>query len=360
MRCLGPLLLWLPAAAGAQDATSGAPAPDAGADAGPNLGAVASLVDTVFLKMAQEANAECVRAAERKEYARALAACRRAHDAAPRDPEIASNFAYLQHLLGNVAEARRLYRLTLRLAPGRKDALLRLARLLTRTGASAAELKEAGQVLVRARERGGNDPRVVLEQARLAARQGRVGDAERLYIERLDLDVADDALYLELGDFYRDRGRPDDALRWYRRVQDPDGPLQRAAKRIRDIEIERRARAYGWKRPTRAIPEQATTLRTQARAALGQGQLQEAARMLEAAVQTAPLFAAAHADLAEVHQAGGDTKRAGLAYLRALVLDAGNADVLARLAALHTQLQRTAEAVWCLLHRGHRADRSMA
>ncbi len=299
--------------------------------------------------MAREANQAGIDATQRKDFPAALVAFRRAHEAAPGDPEIATNFAYLQHLLGNHAEAKRLYRLTLRLDRDRHSAYINLAELLMRRGASAADLKEAHAVLTRARSRLGNDAEVVLQQARLAARQGRAGEAERLYRKRLDLDVATDALFLEVGDFHRDRGRPEDALRWYRRVQDPDGPLQKAAQRIREIDIERRARSYGWKRPTRAVPEQAVTLREQARASLRQGQLEDAGRMLEEAVGMAPLYAAAHADLGDVHQARDDGLRAELSYLRALTLDAGDADVLSRLATLYGRQQRPAEAARCLL-----------
>ena len=341
-----------PAVGGAQDAgvaPPGTTSADAGPDAEPNLGEVTTLVDSVFRKMAREANQAGIDATGRKDFPAALVSFRRAHEAAPEDPEIANNFAYLQHLLGNHAEAKRLYRLTLRLDRDRRRAYINLTELLMRRGASAADLTEADEILTRARSRLGNDAEVVLQQARLAARRGHAGEADRLYRKRLDLDVANDALYLELGDFNRDHGRPEDALRWYRRVQDPDGPLQKAARRIREIDIERRARSYGWKRPTSAVPEQAVTLREQARASLRQGQLEDAGRMLDEAVAMAPLYAAAHADLGDVHQARDDGLRAELSYLRALTLDAGDADVLSRLAQLYGRQQRPAEAARCLL-----------
>ncbi len=332
-------LLLLPAVLGAQDA---------GTDAEPQLGEVTATIDVVLRKMAREANQAGIDATQRKDFPTALAAFRRAHDAVPDDAEIANNFAYLHFLLGNHAEARRLYRLTLRLDGGRRVAHINLTELLMREGAGPEELREARGVLRRARDRLGNDAEVVLWQARLAARQGRTREAERLYSEWGELDTGGDPLFLEIGDFYRDTGRPEVALEWYRRVKGTAGPLQAAAQRIRDIEIERRARSYGWKRPTRAVPEQAQTLREAARAALRQGQLEDAARMLDEAVAMAPLFAGAHADLGDVYQARDDGLRAELSYLRALTLDAGDADISSRLAALYTGQQRPAEAVRCL------------
>ena len=337
------LLALIPALTWAADADS-----DAGADAAPNLGGVSALAESAIREVAREANEAGLAATQRKDFPAALVQFRRAYAASPDDPEITNNYAYLQFLLGNHVEAKRLYRLTLRLDARRRVAYVNLVELLMRRDATREELAEAETVLQRARDQLGNDPEVVLNQARLAARRGQVRVAERLYRQRIALKKGDDALFLEVGDFHRDRGRPEAALEFYRRVKGKGARLQTAALRIREIDIERAARRYGFTPGTREVPEQAVTLREQARAALRAGQVEDAARMLTEAVALAPLYAAAHADLGEVHVAADRGESAELSYLRALALDSGDADVLSRLAKLYSRQQRPAEAARCL------------
>ncbi len=333
-------LLHLPALA--QDAG----APDAevtDATAGP---AMAEVFDDAIKNLARSKNREALAAFERKDFPTALTAFRQAYDLDPHDAEITNNLAYLYEILGNRAEAERFYRETLAMDGRRSIAHLNLADLLTVDGADEGRLEEAAQLLVRARELRGNKPGIVRRQAELAARRGRFAEAERFYQKLLALQPADDALALSVGDFYRAYGKDDEALRWYRRVEDPDGLLKDAARRIRAIEVERAAKRYGWTRPTDEVPAQARALAERAAAMARQGELEAAEGLLLQAVDQAPGFAAAHADLGEVHARLDRPADAERDLLRALAYEGANPDHVRRLARLYATQKRAGEAAW--------------
>ena len=281
-------------------------------------------------------------------YPEALAAFREAHALDPTDPEITNNLGYLHHLLGNRIDAERYLRETLRLHPHRAAASDNHAELLAEDRAAPPRLAEAADLLARLRLLRGNDPAIIRRQAHLATRRGQFDAARRFYDARLARAPADDALALELGDFYRALGEPDRALDWYRRVRSPDGDLTEAARRIRELEIEREARRFGWVQPTGEPPPQARTLLERARAALGARRPDDAARLLEEATTLAPDFADAWHALGDAHAARGDDTPAEIAWLRALVIDAAHADAARRLGELYRRRERWPDAALML------------
>ena len=321
-------------------------ATDAGASDASTSPPLAEVFDEAIRNLARSKNREALRAFERKDYPAALALFRQAYDLDRLDPEITNNLAYLYEVLGNRGEAERFYRETLAMDAKRSIAHLNLADLMALEGADDARLAEAADLLARARELRGNQAGIIRRQAELAARRGRFAEAERFFQELLERAPADDALALTLGDFYRAFGKDDEALSWYRRVEDPDGLLKEAARRIRTIEVERAARRFGWTRPTDAVPPQAQALADRAAAMIRQGQLAEAEPLLLQALEQAPGFAAAHADLGDLYRRQGRPVEAEQALLRALAYEGANAEHVLRLARLYAGLQRSGEAAW--------------
>lgn len=342
------LALLLAGAAHAEDAGPdaglldlGPPDPaDAPPDAGRPLGAI---FDQAARAAARDRNRIGLAHTAEHRYPEALAAFREAHALDPTDPEITNNLGFLHHLLGNRIDAERYLRETLRLQPQRAVALDNLAELLAEDRAAPARLAEAAELLARLRLLRGNDPAIIRRQAQLAARRGQFDTARRYYEARLAQAPADDGLALELGDFYRALGEPDRALEWYRRVR-ADGELGDAARRIRELEIEREARRFGWVQPTGEPPPQARTLVERARAALGARRPDEAARLFDEALALAPDFADAWHGLGEARAAAGDDPAAEIAWLRALVTDAGHADAARRLGELYRRRERWPDA----------------
>ncbi|MDD5308637.1 MAG: tetratricopeptide repeat protein [Deltaproteobacteria bacterium] len=297
--------------------------------------AMTGVVDEAVRKLAEARNAEARKLMRKKDFPGALERLKDAYELDPSSAEIAGNLAYIYALLGNNAEAERLYREALALEPDRFVTYLNLADLLGRKAEAPERLAEAATLLGKARELRGNQPKVILRQARVATLRGLFADAERFYQEYLARQKADDALRVEIGDFYRDLGREDEALSWYRQVSDADDIGQEAAKRIFELEVERQARSFGWTRKPEAVPDQARLLATRGRIELNQGRLDEAERLLRQALSLAPGFAMAHADLGDLERRRGRETEAELCDLRALALDHGNAEFHARLADLY-------------------------
>jgi Flp pilus assembly protein TadD len=286
-------------------------------------------------QLARERHADGMRQFHKKDYPRALQFFQDAYALDPRNAEIVNDLAYLYQVLGNVAEAERLYRETLALAPDRAIARTNLADLLHHKGAPAERLAEASQHLARARELRGNRPGIILRQARVAVSRGLFDEAARFYREAVTEKTPGNALRIEIGDFYRDFGRDDDALVWYRQVAGDEELSRTAAQRIWKLGVEREVRRYGWQRTPAQIPASARTLANKARLLFNQGRLADAERLLRRALRVAPHFPQARADLGDVLRDTGRREEAELAYLRALAFDQGNAEIYARLGKLY-------------------------
>ncbi len=330
--------------------------PDAGAlppDSGPALGA---MVQDTFQRLAESRLAEGIDHFEAKRFPEALASLRGAYellrDSPPtssaqvdRRTELAYRLALTYQTLGDHRRALIHYRETLSRAPKHTNASLQLASLLAEPDATDAALEAAARLLTNARQRAGNDGRIIGRQARLAARRGRFDEARRHYDSLLLRGAPTDALALEIAAFYGDFDRPDEALSWYRRVRGPGESLAKAVREIATLRAEREARRFGWTRPSTEIPQKARGMLERARGAQEAGRLGDAERLLEEAVRVAPSYSAAHAALGAVHLARGQVERAETAYLRAVALNGSDADAARQLGAFYESRRDWGQAV---------------
>ncbi|HEX2677390.1 MAG TPA: tetratricopeptide repeat protein, partial [Polyangiales bacterium] len=302
-------------------------------------------VDTAVARLIEQARADARAALAKKNYAAALKSLESAHELDPTSVETTLQLADLQVLLGHAERAEALYRELIALAPDRGSAHAALADLLAKDASKPERLKEAGDLYARARELLGNDASLLLRQARLAATRGLSDEAERTYQSYLQSTRPDDALRLELGDFYRDEGKPDEAARWYREVSSGER-ARLAAQRIFELEVDREARRYGLSRPDTASDAQARALAAKARVQSAQGQKKPAEALLREALRSSPGLASVHADLADLLRETQRDDEAELEYLRALALDGTLPDVPLRLSQLYLAAQspRAAEA----------------
>jgi len=310
-----------------------------------------------FSKLARMRNQHALRLFEEKKYPEALEAFREAQEMNPEDAEIANNLAYLLQVLGNHEEAEGWYRKTLELEPERAIAVLNLADLLAaETGAgpeAEARLEEAASLLVKARELRGNQRKVILRQARIATRRGRFEAGVRFWRELQKNHPLDDRLRLEIGDFYRSFGREHEALEWYRSVRQGGETKKQAARRERQIAVDRDARRLGWLPGPEAVSGQARILTTRGRLLTEQGEHEEAERILREAIALAPTFAEARAAYGAVLQAAGRPDAAELAWLRALALDHGAPEAHARLGRLYLAAAEGSRAPEAVLFLGN-------
>ncbi|MCP4677681.1 MAG: tetratricopeptide repeat protein [Deltaproteobacteria bacterium] len=315
---------------------------DAGLESG-----MTALLDDAIEKLAKARNEEGLERLSKKDYPSALKLLKEAFELDPEDPEIANNLGYIYYLLGNDDEAERLYREVLKLDPNRYTTHLNLADLLGRDGEPLVRLEEAARLLVRARELRGNQHKVILKQARVDRLRGAFQSAERFYKKYLVKRKPTERLRIELGDFYRDLGRTEEALSWYRKVRDEEEIGKQAAGRIWEIEVERQAKRFGWTRLPETIPAKARRLAGKGRILLNQGKHAQARRLFEEAVALAPGFSMARADLGDLFNDTGRRRDAEISYLRALAVDHGNAEIYVRLGELYLddpQGKRAAEA----------------
>ncbi|HKP58759.1 MAG TPA: tetratricopeptide repeat protein [Polyangiales bacterium] len=335
---------WLAALLAASVSAQEPPAPDAG----PDPGELSSLLDTAVVRLAAQARADAQRWLAQKRYPEARQALETAHELDPRDFESAERLAELESMLGHTERAERLYRELLRLAPERAGNYLALGDLLLRDRNRPERLAEAAQLYDHAQERLGSDDQLLLRRARLSAAHGAFAEAERAYQAALSRGPLDDALALELGDFYRDAGRQEDALAYYRKVSGQQAPL--AAQRAFELEVEREALRYGLRGRDDAAEAQAHAVVQSARKLRASQQLTAAEAMLREALAKRPAQAELRAELAELLVASGRAEAAELEYLRAIALDGSQPEVFLRLSELYLGEKplRAAEAAWLL------------
>ncbi|MDJ0764024.1 MAG: tetratricopeptide repeat protein [Myxococcota bacterium] len=297
---------------------------------------VTGLPDDALKKLAIKKNEEALERLNQKDYPGALALIQAAYDLDGENPEISGNFGHIYALLGNDQEAERLFRKSLEQDKDRFATHINLADILGREGENATRLTEAATLLERARELKGNRADVILKQARVAKLQGADNEAERFYGAYLENLRPTDRLKIEIGDFFRDLGRTDEALTWYQKVRDEKDLGKEAASRIWDIEVERQARQFGWSLPPDTIPTKARTLASKGQVQLNRRRFKEAERLLKGAVDLAPGFAKARTHLGDVYRATGRVHEAELAFLRALAME-NNAETCYRLGTLYLE-----------------------
>ncbi|HMI91062.1 MAG TPA: tetratricopeptide repeat protein, partial [Polyangiales bacterium] len=326
----------------------------AGQDAGTTAEPELALLDDSVARLAESARQSAQALLAAKDYPGALKALQQAHELDPKHAGAAVQLGELYALLGNYPRAEQIYRAALALDAENPAPYLGLSELLARDKHDPARLNEAAGLLARARELRGNDPAVILRQARVAALSGRFDDAQSAYLAYSELAGRDDEIKLEIGDFYRAFDRTDDALRFYRAVGGTPEAAKNAAQRIFELDAEREARALGLAQLSQKdepIAAQARELAQKARMLQGRGERAEAERLVRRAISLAPGFGAARAELGDLLRAAGRSADAELEYLRALALDPTQVDVHLRLAELYladAQSERASEAALIL------------
>lgn len=306
-----------------------------------------------FAKMARLRNQEAIRYNEKGDFPKALEALRAAHNLAPDDAEIINNLAFLLDKLGNHGEAEEFYRLAIELDPNRYVAHINLADLLYQKEESEESLSDIAQLLTRAREIKGNRPSVILRQARVSARRGRFQEAQRYYREYRALTELTDEKRVEMGDFYRDFGRREDAARWYGEVTGETEAAKQAAQRLWQMATEQEARRFGWRPHRETVPASARELAARGRIQRQQRTFGEAERLFREALDVAPQFAKARLGLGDVLRDTDRIDEAELEYLRALAIDSRNAEIHVRLGELYLESEsrrRAGEAALFLSH----------
>jgi tetratricopeptide (TPR) repeat protein len=297
---------------------------------------ISALVEETLRTLARGRLEDARRRLAARDYPGALQTLQEAWRITEDDPAIALELGGLHRLLGNPDEAARFYREVLRLEPERAAAHQALGEILARPGASDATLRAAADHLSTARSLVGQSADLARAQARVAHARNRTEDAERFYREAVAAAEPDAALRLEIGDFYRDAGRTDEARSWYRGVTGDEPAAQEAAKRLFELDVEREARRLGWSPATDARPSpEARRLVERARRMRAQGRVRDAETVFRQVLRIAPAMGMARADLGDLLRDSGRPAQAELEYLRALALDREHPEILARLGRLY-------------------------
>lgn len=285
------------------------------------------------------------------DYAGALAALRELQALDEGDSDLHADLATTYHRLGNATMAERHYRRALEDARPPLPLWVGYADLLIERGGQG--IQAAARLLVRAREAQGNMHALILRQARLEALLGNVERAEQYYEQaRIAVDVSDDGIrqaLLELGDLYRDMGRPLDALAVYRQIEGPE-----ATSRSQEIDIAMQARRFGWGRPA-AASDRVLALFNRARTFVERRRFKEALAVLGEVQSLDPTYAAAWMVQGDIAATQGHTRDAENAYLRSLAMDQGSIEAHEKLAQIYRQEKRFAEAA-LLLERAVQLD----
>jgi Flp pilus assembly protein TadD len=305
-----------------------------GANAGVDPAIVQSL-DEAMKKLAQKRNADGVKASGESDFASALGFFQDAYELDPSNAEFAGNLGYAYYRLGSLKEAERLLREALILDPDRFATYLNLAEIMVREGEPIPRIEEAERLLARADELKDNNARVALYRARAASLSGKFEEAERFYERYIGRRDPSDKALLEIGDFYRSFGRSDQAMLYYRKIAGDGKSAKEALARIRGIEIANLAGQYQWSRGKEAIPPEAKLLTAKGRVLINQKKYAEAEELFSKVLSLAPGHTDARIGIGDLYQKTGRTSQAELAYLRALSLDAGNAEIYERLGKLY-------------------------
>jgi tetratricopeptide (TPR) repeat protein len=308
-------------------------------------------LDESVARIAEAARRSAEELLARKDYPGALKALQQAHELDPKHAGAATRLAELYALLGNYARAEQVYREALALDPEQAAPNLGLAELLARDKHDSLRLAEAASLLARARELSGNDPAIIVRQARVAASAGHFEEAERDYAAYVERAGESDELRIELGDFLRDFGRTEQALAYYRKVSPSLAPARVAAQRIFELDVEREARELGLAQKDDAIPEQARAWLQKAQRLAEGGMPAEADRLVRRAISLAPNFGEARAELGDLLRAQKRPLEAELEYLRGLALDPSDVGLHVRLAELYladAESERAGEAALVL------------
>lgn len=300
---------------------------------------LAERLEDAMARLAEQTKADAMESLEARDYPTAFELLNRAQAIDPDDPAVNHQLGRLHMLLGQRAEAEQHLRRALAAEVGGAVAGLALADLLAEPPTTEPGLVEAASLLRAARLRSGPDPTIVLRQARVAAARGHFEEAQQFYAgyQTLQPDVSN-ALRLELGDLHRDHGHKEEALGWYRQIDAGDPARQRqAAQRIFELSAQREAEHLVLASQSPEVVRHARQQVSQARMLIAEGKLERADELLHTAITAAPLFAPAHAALADVSAARAEQGSAEIGYLRAIVLGAGEGQTYASLGTLYAR-----------------------
>lgn len=321
----------------------------------PQLSQLPETVDTsvaedlaaAILKLAGEKNELGKKLLKKYKYPDALNAFREAFELDSTNAEIVNNFGYVHALLGNVEDARKYYLESIKLNDERAIAYINLSDLLVESFPDdERELADSSQLLVKSRELLGNSPKVILRQARLEVQRGHLIEAERFYKEYLVLRRPTEKLKLELGDFFRDMGKTDEAVQWYTSVADEKvKPL--ADGRIWELEVEAQSVRLGWQGPE--VSKKAQRLAHNARQLFNEKKYHQAEQLYLQTLQNSPTYAGAMAQYGDLLYRVGRVREAELTWMRALVIDRDNPALYAKLAQLYLTLKNSNQVSWAVV-----------
>ncbi len=287
----------------------------------------------IMKREAVEKNSSGLKLLKKKKIPEALSLFKEAFELDSENAEIINNLAYAYYLLGSYDEAEKYYLKTIELDSTRVVAFINLADLLS---ISASENKEAGSrafsYLVKARELEGNTPRIILRQARVEVARLNFVSAERFYREYLKIRKPSNVLKLELGDFYRDIGRLDQAIGWYKSIKRGHFK-QKAHDRIWNIEVQKQSVSFGWSPPE--VPQKAKELLRSGRKLFIKHKYHRSERLYKRALFIAPAYPEAMSAYGDLLYRTGRRAKAELYYLRALSLLKEDPDIYFRLARMY-------------------------
>lgn len=308
---------------------------------------VAEDVQAAIDKLAKEKNDQGKKLLGKYKYPEALIAFREAHTLDSDNAEIVNNYGYVHSLLGNFDDAKKYYEMAIALDPHRSIAYLNYSDLLMEYSAEdEKQLANSADLLVKARELLGNSPKVILRQARLEVLRGRLVQAERFYKEYLVLRRPTETLKLELGDFFRDMGKTDEAVDWYQSVNSEKvKPL--AEGRLWELEVEAQSVRLGWQGAE--VSAKSERLAHNARQLFNEKKYAHAEQLYLKVLKNSPTYAGAMAGYGDLLYRTGRVRDAELSWLRALVIDRDNPALYAKLAQLYLARKNSDQAGWAVV-----------
>ncbi|MBN2671920.1 MAG: tetratricopeptide repeat protein [Deltaproteobacteria bacterium] len=304
-------------------------------------------VEAAIEKLAREKNEQGKKLLKKYKYPDALTVFREAYELSPENAEVVNNYGYVHALLGNVEDAKKYYEEAIALDPERAVAYLNYSDLLMESSPEdEKQLANSAALLVKAREIFGNSPKVILRQARLEVLRGHLVQGERFYKEYLVLQRPTEKLKLELGDFFRDMGKTDEAVEWYKSVKaEAVKPL--ADGRLWELEVEAQSVRVGWQGPE--VSEKAERLANNARQLFNSRKYAQAEHLYLQALKNSPTYAGAMAGYGDLLYRTGRVREAEMSWLRALVIDRDNPALYAKLAQLYLTRKNTDQAGWAVV-----------
>ncbi len=308
---------------------------------------VAEDLKAAIANLAREKNEQGKKLLKRFKYPEALASFREAYELDPQNAEVLNNFGYAHALLGNFEDAQKYYEESILIAPDRSVVYLNYSDLLVEFfPEDEKSLSNAAALLIKARELLGNSPRVIIRQARLEVLRGQLPEAERYYREYLVQRKPNDKLKIELGDFFRDMGKTDEAIQWYESVKD-EPTLAIAEGRLWEMEVAAQSVRLGWQGDK--VSPQSERLAASAQKLFNAKKYVQSERLYRQVLKESPIYAGAMAGFGDLLYRTGRVHDAEMYWLRALVIDRDNPSLYAKLAQMYLDRKNRDQASWAVV-----------